>query len=72
MATTWRAHFDGKAIQLDEPADLQPQARLLVTVLDETADLEEERRFWSQLGAHGLSRAYGDNEPEYSESDCIP
>lgn len=30
-----RAHFDGKQIQLDEPVKLKPDARLLITVLNE-------------------------------------
>ena len=34
-------------------------------------EIEEERRDWFQLAAYGLARAYGEDEPEYSEADCI-
>ena len=30
-----RAHFDGKQIRLDEPVKLKPDAKLLITVLNE-------------------------------------
>jgi hypothetical protein len=62
-----RAHFDGERIQLDDPFELPLNAPLLVTVLGQ--DLAEERQQWSQLAAGGLSRAYADNEPEYSVAD---
>lgn len=38
---TLQAHFDGKQILLDEPIELQPGARLLVTVISAS---EVERR----------------------------
>jgi hypothetical protein len=58
-----KAHYDGKTIQLDEPFDLPPNTRLLVTVLP---SLTEDRDDWSNLSAANLARAYGDDEPEYS------
>jgi hypothetical protein len=66
-----KAHYDGKAIQLDEPFDLPKGAELLVTVL-EPAQVEEEKAGWIALGLRGLARAYGESEPEYSIADLLP
>ena len=60
------AHFDGEHIQLDEPLELEPNARLMVTVLPKQDD---ERSAWQRLSARGLANAYGENEEEYSLSD---
>jgi hypothetical protein len=40
-AVTLKAHYDGRAIQLNETFELAPNARLLVTVLE--PGLEEDR-----------------------------
>lgn len=61
---TLRAHFDGKQILLDEPFELEPNVKLIVTVLPESYD--EEREDWAQLSLESLERTYGDDEPEYS------
>ncbi len=61
---TLKAHYDGKTIQLDEPFDLPPNTRLMVTVLSPMTDTERED--WSNVSAANLARAYGDDEPEYS------
>lgn len=58
---TLNAHYDGTCILLDEPFELQPHTKLLVTVLcSEPAD-----EAWYDLSMHGLNAAYGDDEPEY-------
>ncbi len=59
------AHFDGKAIKLDEPYKLHDKARLVVVVMPD----DEEREAWSRFSLTNLSRAYSDNEPEYTEAD---
>ncbi|MDT4955645.1 MAG: hypothetical protein QOJ02_3783 [Acidobacteriota bacterium] len=61
---TLHAHFDGKQILLDEPFELEPNAKLIVTVLPESSN--GEREDWAQLSLESLARAYGDDEPEYS------
>jgi hypothetical protein len=61
---TLHAHFDGKQILLDEPFELEPNAKLIITVLPKS--LGEEREDRAQLGLESLERAYGDDEPEYS------
>jgi len=59
-----RAHFDGDQILLDEPFELEPNTELLVTILPKTSDDESED--WARLSLESLTRAYSDNEPEYS------
>lgn len=59
-----RAHFDGKQILLDEPFELEPDTKLIVTVLPETSNGEHED--WARLSLESLARAYSDDEPEYS------
>lgn len=61
------AHFDGAHILLDEPYSLEPNAKLLVTVLPEQ---DEEREEWLRLAEQRLADAYGDDEPDYPLS-CI-
>ena len=65
-AISLKAHFDGQQIQLDEPFELPRDASLLVTVLSPSPS-EHERQAWLALSATGLSAAYGDNEPDYSD-----
>ena len=68
QAISLNAHFDGQQILLDEPYQLAPNTRLLVTVVP--ADLpDEEREDWLRLSAQGLAAAYGDDEPEYTLAD---
>lgn len=59
------AHYDGKKIELDEPYPLPQNARLVVVVLSQ----DDERQDWVRLSVQQLARAYGDNEPEYTEGD---
>jgi hypothetical protein len=66
-----KAHYDGKAIVLDEPATLPTGAELLILVPSQDESLEEWREDWLRFSAQGLERAYGDDEPEYTLADCI-
>jgi hypothetical protein len=66
-AITLKAHFDGKQICLDEPYALQPDSKLIVTVLPGDS-LTEERLAWLAVSQAGLARAYGDDEPDYSDA----
>ncbi len=63
------AHFDGKHLIIDEPTDLPKNVPLQVLVLD---PVDSERDDWRQLAANTLGRAYGEDEPEYSEADILP
>ncbi len=62
------AHFDGEKVQLDEPCQLEPNARLMVVVLPP----DDERQAWLRFSAAQLAKAYGDNEPEYTAADLRP
>ena len=66
-----KAHFDGRAIQLDEPYELPRDAQLIVTVLA-TSTSDNDRADWATLSAGGLGNAYGNDEPEYSVADIQP
>ena len=59
---TINAHFDGKQIVLDEPFELEPNMKIVVTILP----ADDEREDWARLAMQSLERAYGDDEPEYS------
>jgi hypothetical protein len=59
------AHYDGTKIELDEPYPLAESAHLVVVVLPQ----DDERQGWLRLSVQQLARAYGDNEPEYTEAD---
>ena len=60
---TLQAHFDGKQILLDEPYELAPNTKLVISVI-RTKD--EEREDFTRFSLANLERAYGDDEPEYS------
>lgn len=60
------AYFDGKQIQLDEPLDLKPNTKLMVTVL---SDQESDRETWQAIAIQGLERAYTEEDEVYDLSD---
>jgi hypothetical protein len=62
---TLSAHFDGEQICLDEPFELAPNTKLIVTVLLEE-EPDDERKAWLRLAEKSLATAYGENEIEYS------
>jgi hypothetical protein len=67
-AIALKAHYDGKQICLDEPFELQPDSKLIVTVVSGDS-LEDERQTWLAASQAGLARGYGADEPDYSH--CI-
>ena len=62
---TLQAHFDGKQILLDEPFELEPNDKLLVTVMNKEFDAHE-REDWIAIAEGALNRAYSNDEPEYT------
>jgi hypothetical protein len=58
------AHFDGKIICLDEPFNLKPDTKLIITVLPEH-ESDDEHNAWLTLSGQKLEDAYGEDEPEY-------
>ena len=65
-SSSFRAHFDGDQIRLDEPCELEPGTRLTVTIVE--AEEEQERTGWQALALHSLAAAYSDDEPDYPAS----
>jgi hypothetical protein len=59
------AHFDGERICLDEPYKLEPNTKLIVTILTNQESISEHKN-WLILSRQRLEKAYGENEPEYS------
>ncbi len=57
------AHFDGEHILLDEPVELEPDTKLIVTVLPK---LDGEHEAWLRLSGKRLEDAYGEEDDEYS------
>jgi len=64
---TLPAHFDGNAIILDAPFTLQPDDKLLVTILKSEIGADE-RKDWITSSLSQLNKAYSNDEPEYSLS----
>jgi hypothetical protein len=64
---TLPAHFDGKKIRLDKPFNLKPNTKLRVTVLPKE-DIEDEKIAWLRLSGEKLEYAFGNDEPDYSNS----
>lgn len=62
---TLRGHFDGEKILLDEPFELEPDTKLIITVLPKQ-QADDEHEAWLYLSKSGLAKAYAENEPEYS------
>ncbi len=60
---TLQAHFDGKQILLDEPYELAPNTKLVVSVIEMQ---DEEREDWTRFSLANLERTFGEDEPEYS------
>ena len=61
---TLHAHYDGSQIQLDEPYELKPDTRLLITIISPAAD----NSAWENFSRQGLAAAYSPAEPEYALS----
>ena len=56
------AHFDGEHIMLDEPVELERNARLIVTVLPNG---DTDRDSWLRLSATQLEAAYEGDDDDY-------
>ncbi len=61
---TLDAHFDGKQILLDEPYELEPNTKLVISVIQSQNGSREDD--WTNFSMANLERAYSDDEPEYS------
>lgn len=64
---TLPAHFNGERICLDEPFDMEPDTKLIVTILPKQ-EPDDEHEAWLLLSGQRIEKAYGENEPEYSSN----
>ena len=62
-----KAHYDGKQVCLDEPIDLAPNTPMLVTI-EQSDATDADRAEWFALAKAAFARAYGDDEPDYSNA----
>lgn len=53
------AHFDGQSIQLDEPYKLEPNTKLMVTIVPEQPS---EREDWLYLSSNQLNNTYSQDD----------
>lgn len=68
-SVTLRAHFNGNQVVIDEPAELKPDTKLLITVLPDTeGDRSSE---WFQMAETSFDTAFGDDEPEYGPENLV-
>jgi hypothetical protein len=56
-----RGHFDGTQVLFDEPCELKPNTKVIITVLQDDDDAD-----WYLLGKKSFARAYAGDEPEIS------
>ena len=63
MSDSIPAHFDGERILLDEPVELEPNARLIIKVLPKS---DAEHDAWLKLSKNRLEEAFANGEDEYS------
>lgn len=66
---SFKAHYDGQKIVLDEPCDLPVNEPLVVFV---RAGLDNEGAEWIRAGEQTLAAAFGEDEPDYSSADLKP
>lgn len=62
MSDSILAHFRGERILLDEPFELEPNAKLIIQVLPKGDD---EREQWLALSKGRLQDAFANGEEEY-------
>ncbi len=56
-----RGHFDGTQVLFDEPCELKPNTKVIITILQDDEDAD-----WYLLGKKSFARACSDDEPEIS------
>ena len=60
---TLHGHYDGSQIQIDDPFEMPPNTKVLITIVpNEDAELTA----WHHFSTQGLAAAYGNDEPEYA------
>jgi hypothetical protein len=64
------AHYDGHHVCLDMDVDLEPNAKLWVTVVQDDPVSKQEREEWNTLSLQAFA-AITENEPDEYTSDMI-
>ncbi len=61
---TLQAHFDGRHILLDEPYELEPNTKLVISVID----MKDESDFWQAASSSSLDDIWDNTEDDvYAE-----
>lgn len=60
---TLHGHYDGSQIQIDDPFDIQPNTKVLITIVSTD---DAEKMAWHNFSTQGLAAAYSNDEPEYA------
>lgn len=63
MSDSIPAHFDGERILLDEPVELEPNAKLIIKVLPKS---DAEHEAWLEISKNRFQDAFANGEDEYS------
>ena len=66
---TLKAHFNGDRVIFDEPAQLKPDTKLLVTILPDSPG--ERSSEWFQMAESSFDSAFGDDEPSYGAENLV-
>ena len=64
---TLKARYDGKHVCLEEPIDLPPNTPVLVAIAQPDSE-DKDRAEWFTFAKAAFVRAYGDEEPDYSNA----
>lgn len=67
--TVHRVRIEGQQVHLEEAIEFPKNAVAILTIL--TEEEQREREEWSRFGLQQMSRAYGNDEPEYTDEDII-
>jgi hypothetical protein len=62
--TTVPGHFDGKEIKLDVPVTLEPNTRLLITILDSSEDEHQQLVRFAMASSEATFAQIWDNDED--------
>jgi hypothetical protein len=62
--TTLPAHYDGKEIKLDVPFSIEPNTRLLITILDQSEDSQQFLVEAAMIASEAAFARVWDNEED--------
>lgn len=59
-----KAMYDGQKVLFEQEANIPENSKLIVILLDDDGEDED----WYNFSAQNMSRAYGENEPDYTDA----